>query len=660
MAKAEHKKFVKRRSVHEVAAAVKTKRAGTKKIKVEHDASKVKHEETTQVKAESEDDDEEEEEEHLDDDDDDSASDISEDESGSTDPFHRHFSHPHQQTLKKLIGRVQAKGWVSEKIKPVVDGEPAKYSINFMTLGGAKMLDEINVADATLESLNTKGRLVEPFKAANKGFVQEKNKTFSPVQEAVASRILANEDVLFAPRTISSGQQLQNLYTLHMLNHIFKTRDTVLKNNAKLAKRADADDSLELRDQGFTRPKALVILPTREACYKLVSTILKLTAPSQPENFRRFQQEYHSDATIPDTKPEDFRRLFSGNNDDNFRIGIKFTRKTVKMYSEFYNSDIIIASPLGLRLAIGDKTDKKRDFDFLSSIEILILDQTAAIAMQNWEHILHIFAHLNLIPQDSHGCDFSRIRNWYLDGEAKYLRQTLIFSEFITPEINALFTHHMNNVGGKAKYLPVYNGVLGDIGTPMNHTFMKFYSSSPQEDPDKRFKYFTTKALPSLMRQSSASSAGTIIFVPSYVDFVRLRNYFEQEHQIGRKLGSSGFEFSAVNEYTSTSDLTRARALFKDGKHKVLLYTERLHHFRRYVIRGAESVFMYSLPDNPTFYVEISRFLLRSVSDGIAEQDAIVVRSLFSKWDAFKLERIVGSAKFAKMCAGAGEIFEFS
>lgn len=189
---------------------------------------------------------------------------------------------------------------------------------------------------------------------------------------------------------------------------------------------------------------------------------------------------------------------------------------------------------------------------------------------------------------------------------------------------------------------------------------MKFYSSSPQEDPDKRFKYFTTKALPSLMRQSSASSAGTLIFIPSYVDFIRLRNYFEQEHQIGRKLGSSGFEFSAVNEYTSTSDLTRSRQLFKEGKHKVILYTERLHHFRRYEIRGAETVFMYGLPDNPKFYVEIARFLLRSVSDGVAEKESISVRALFSKWDAFKLERIVGSAKVAKMCAGVGEVFEFS
>ena len=50
---------------------------------------------------------------------------------------------------------------------------------------------------------------------------------------------------------------------------------------------------------------------------------------------------------------EDFEANFSGNVDDHFRIGIGIAKKAIKLYSEFYSSDIIIASPLGLRTIIG-------------------------------------------------------------------------------------------------------------------------------------------------------------------------------------------------------------------------------------------------------------------------------------------------------------------
>lgn len=48
-----------------------------------------------------------------------------------------------------------------------------------------------------------------------------------------------------------------------------------------------------------------------------------------------------------------FQALFAGNIDDCFRLGVSISNKIVKLYSEFYHSDILIASPLGLRMIIG-------------------------------------------------------------------------------------------------------------------------------------------------------------------------------------------------------------------------------------------------------------------------------------------------------------------
>jgi U3 small nucleolar RNA-associated protein 25 len=65
--------------------------------------------------------------------------------------------------------------------------------------------------------------------------------------------------------------------------------------------------------------------------------------------------------------------------------------------------------------------------------------------MQNWEHVLTIFEHLHLQPKKSHDVDFSRVRNWLLDGHSSLYRQTLIFSRIPAPPINNIFNKVVEN-----------------------------------------------------------------------------------------------------------------------------------------------------------------------------------------------------------------------
>ena len=45
--------------------------------------------------------------------------------------------------------------------------------------------------------------------------------------------------------------------------------------------------------------------------------------------------------------PDDHTALFKGNTDDHFRLGMKITKASVRLYVDFFGSDILIASPLG-------------------------------------------------------------------------------------------------------------------------------------------------------------------------------------------------------------------------------------------------------------------------------------------------------------------------
>ena len=119
---------------------------------------------------------------------------------------------------------------------------------------------------------------------------------------------------------------------------------------------------------------------------------------------------------------------------DCFRIGNCFGKRRCKLYSDFYNSDLILASPLALR-----QLEEKRGFDYLSSIEIGIIYGMDMICMQNVDHLRGVVDALNHTISRDRNTDFSRLREYYLSDFQKYMRQTIFVGKIVNSTILGLF-----------------------------------------------------------------------------------------------------------------------------------------------------------------------------------------------------------------------------
>ncbi|XP_054821182.1 LOW QUALITY PROTEIN: protein NUCLEOLAR FACTOR 1 [Prosopis cineraria] len=453
---------------------------------------------------------------------------------------------------------------------------------------------------------------------------------------------------------------IMDAYIMHSLNHVFRTRDLVKKNEAKLAKLGETADVDEFRDQGFTRPKVLILLPFASIVFRVVKRLIQLTPPScklSVEHMDRFSTKFGSEDdkgndqmdengqesgnAMPQKsyKGSDFQALFGGNNEDNFMIGIKFTRKTIKLFSDFHTSDIIVASPLCLVNKIDEaKSDKEKDVDYLSSIEVLIVDHADVIAMQDWSHVHTVLERLNCLPSKQPGTNVMRIRPWYLDDYAKFYRQTIILGFYSNQDINGSFNHQCSNYQGKVKLICEYKGLLHKVLPQIPQIYERFNVDS-MVDADARFHYFVKKVFP---RIKESDQGGIMIFISSYFDFIRIRNF----------LKSQDASFCLLGEYTTHSDISRARLWFFEQRRKIMLYTERSHFYHRYKIRGVKNLIIYSLPERKEFYPEIVNML-----DG-SDNNACTV--LFSRLDKSKLERIVGTTAAIRMVLAEKGVFVFS
>lgn len=147
------------------------------------------------------------------------------------------------------------------------------------------------------------------------------------------------------------------------------------------------------------------------------------------------------------------------------------------------------------------------------------------------------------------------------------------------------------------------------------------------------------KVLPSL--RQPLEQQNTLIVIPNYFDFVRLRNY----------LKAHDYSYGAVSEYTNRSKFDRTHHEFQTNEIPILLLTERYHFFRRSKIKNVKHIIFYGVVIHDT-YSEICNF--------IKDEEESDVKCLFSEYDFYPLERVLGTDNASHLIHGKKEAFMFS
>mmetsp|Transcript_15857 Transcript_15857/g.25109 ORF Transcript_15857/g.25109 Transcript_15857/m.25109 type:complete len:234 (+) Transcript_15857:93-794(+) len=199
------------------------------------------------------------------------------------------------------------------------------------------------------------------------------------------------------------------------------------------------------------------------------------------------------------------------------------------------------------------------------------------------------------------------------------------------------------NISPRMRIRPKYgNGAISRVVPPVRQIFQRIECESLTDSYDKRFEYFTQDILPRITNRFGEEGR-CLIMIPSYFDFVKIRNYLKKNRH----------SFANCCEYTQVREQSRARQLFYHGEVQYLLTTERFTFYKRLKLRGARHILFYAPPENPAFYHEAVNLLNPTSSGASAWGDNVCV-TLFTKYDALRIVRLVGETRAQRLIGHVG------
>eukprot|EP00767_Chilomastix_cuspidata_P008591 gnl/Chilomastix_cuspidata/997.p2 GENE.gnl/Chilomastix_cuspidata/997~~gnl/Chilomastix_cuspidata/997.p2 ORF type:complete len:642 (+),score=317.55 gnl/Chilomastix_cuspidata/997:2735-4660(+) len=499
----------------------------------------------------------------------------------------------------------------------------------------------------------------------------------SSLQRHALAAMRARADVaITCADTQEERNRLREATALHVASLLAERFRALRSNDVRLELARERGEELEIRDGGFTRPAVLWLAPTRHFAFRALELVLAFLPGLEERGVARrarFEEEFGPEpgATCADAfegedptprapMPLAWRQLFCGNMDDFFelclRVGKGGTRK-VCLFSDRYEADLIVASPLALHLA------RKEGLDFLSSVGTLVVDGAGLLENQNWRHLRQVAAAVGATPAEDHGMDVTRLRRDFQDGNARGLLQTVVLGTHASARVNALLSSLRNRHGlvrlsrspaSQVARCPAGCRVVAQridaacVPPGLTVRAIRIREDQAQQQrvavrpAGRREEYFFGRLIPSLVLPSRTEPARLLVVVPSVLDLLTLRSLLRCSH-----LKRS---HAALTEDQRPERQQAVRRRMHRRGFDVLLVSERFFFFRRWKIRGVRDVVFYRPPANPELLAPLVGFC-GNLQHGAAARGTAML--LFDpREDFIALVNAVGTEKARELVHG--------
>jgi U3 small nucleolar RNA-associated protein 25 len=433
-----------------------------------------------------------------------------------------------------------------------------------------------------------------------------------------------------------------------------KDQKMKMEKDSKEAEATGEDEELvgedPLPDMGFTRPRILILTATKHTAFSAVNRLLQLLPTSMTAalaNKRRYVDVFGPVADDDGQmfisgadKPADWRSIFGGNTDDCFVLGCAVSAKSSSLLCSPASSDIIVASPLGLRLKGG------KVMPFLSSVEIVVVEQSYALTQQNLDHLSWTLRHINVIPSSPAGIDFTRVWPFALDGCYPRVRQCILLAEGVQAALLTEVRKACSPMMGRCRLMAAKEeGILSAVTVRSRVVFCaldievsSLLATSALEGEKLRWQWIEQQLIPDLKDEKGQK---TMVVVRDSLDTTRLRPL----------LDALDVDYTLLDDGTPADDISRARSDFYHQLHSVLVTTERFHFYHRYSIRGARRIIFIRPPQRPSTLLEYA---------GMLPGPSHLTTVAYTKYDFRECERLVGSNRLDDMLLGEKSLYLFT